>query len=71
MTSLTFTLAITNIITAILTHVNVIILQLQQLRNINKKGGGHLLLFGNIRPSQPVNNRVLRTNITFRPMVRS
>ncbi|XP_052286944.1 carbonic anhydrase-related protein 10-like [Dreissena polymorpha] len=41
--------------------------QLTQLRNVNKEGGSHLLIFGNIRPSQPMYNRLVRTNINFRP----
>ena len=46
------------------------LLQLNRLRSINSgTDGEHLLLFGNIRPSMPVNNRLLRTNISYRPRV--
>lgn len=45
--------------------------QLLQIQNINKESGKHLLLFGNIRPSQPVNNRLLRTNISYRPRTKA
>lgn len=41
--------------------------QLAEIRKINTQGGGHLLIFGNIRPSQPVNNRLIRTNISYKP----
>ncbi|XP_060586763.1 carbonic anhydrase-related protein 10-like, partial [Ruditapes philippinarum] len=45
--------------------------QLLLLRNINKESGKHLLLFGNIRPSQPVNNRLVRTNISYKPRTKA
>ncbi|XP_052782154.1 carbonic anhydrase-related protein 10-like isoform X2 [Mya arenaria] len=45
--------------------------QLEQLRNINKEGGSHLLIFGNLRPSQPVNNRLIRTNIGYKPKTKA
>ena len=43
--------------------------QLQELRNVNKEGGEHLLISGNIRPTMALNNRLLRTNINYRPAV--
>ena len=43
--------------------------QLQELRNVNKEGGEHLLISGNIRPTMALNNRLVRTNINYRPAV--
>ena len=43
--------------------------QLHQLWNVNKEGGQHVLIFGNIRPTQPAYNRLVRTNINYRPTV--
>ncbi|KAL4226728.1 Carbonic anhydrase-related protein 10 [Mactra antiquata] len=45
--------------------------QLLMLRGINKHGGGHLLIFGNIRPSQQVYNRLIRTNISYKPKTKA
>ena len=47
----------------------IVLFQLQELRNVNKEGGEHLLISGNIRPTMALNNRLVRTNINYRPAV--